>query len=652
MMQRIIDSATRVQNNLDNPGLAEVIMENELLPRIREFIKEHSDINVDDGTWILKSTSAGFLTLIDISSGRYMHSGYDPMHEAYDLAGELFDNGMTQFNFFGAGLGYLPYQMWRRTGGSINVSVYETDQTLVDYALSFGPLGLIPENKLKIYVECDREKMAMTFMNTAVENSYISPYMQQNLSGEYGGLPSQWIVQLNTHHASKHARIFNAEYNKQTIGRYYNELKADNFSKEWVVVAAGPSLGENLDFLRESVGRRTIIAVNTCIPKLEALGIKPDLYTVCDPYEPIVSHIRGHEEATEDIPLLADAASYWEFVELYRGPKYLIPVSDELETVKRDKAALCVPDWYAGGTVTSVAIDAACIFGAETVYIIGMDLAYPGGAVYTGTSGEKQLADIKDAETVRSNDGSIVPSAKTFIAYGEHIRRQIQNYPRVTFWNLSKHGMYISGMRKGAWWEDGPSVCDDPQQWFDRLRSDSFLNWKEKYYLFRQFTDRFESSALQEVMDGAKSCLEDIFSAMTYAGSLISEVRIQSGKALKVILTSDTSTEENDGAYAWIKQNHFPDDRGILIINTRERLSGEPVYMRDAQKAPISKLPDDSDSITYMGHKYSYYQLSENMPDISFYMEILSFLAGQKGVEIIISDPFSLLGLMCGRTIE
>lgn len=448
---RIMTAAEHVRDSFSDSALTGGIIRNELIPAVLEHLKRFESIEVDDGNWCISGTPTGYVTVRDIKSGEYLHSSYDPYEEAEVLADKLYSSGMTEFHLFGCGLGYLPYLLWKRSYGSMVVHVYDTDEHMIGYAGLFGPLDLIPDDKVVIHQEPDISRLISDYRKIAVGtyhvNAYASVWMQ-NLMEACDPDISTWLMQRRSEVINLDICTVNIEYNRKHVGRYYTELDTSGYNPEWVVVAAGPSLDENLEFLRDSMGKRTIIAVSTCIRKLEALGIRPDLYVVCDPFETIMPHVRDHGDATEGIPLLIDIQTYWEFTDLYRGPQYLIAVSDDNPVTHSEIEEHDLPLWYAGGTVTSVAIEAACVLGAEEVYVIGMDLAYPGGLKYSSGLSETDDPVGQRYPTARANDGSEVATAPNFLVYAEQISKQVaaRRKEGIHFHNLARRGLYIEGM--------------------------------------------------------------------------------------------------------------------------------------------------------------------------------------------------------------
>ncbi len=648
--QALADAASEVARNLTDMCFAQSLINNKLLVCIDGYLSQYDSIDVPVGKWTIKGTASGYVTMIDAENGKYVHSAYDPMEEARILADRLYDPGMSDFYVFGCGLGYLAYQLWKRSMGSMHIHVYESSEAITLAGL-FGPLDLIPDDRIEIQAETDIERLICSYAEAAAQNRgfdniYVSPSLCKVIIERYPDNPALCIPADITHLSAKRNWEINVRCNRKNALGYYRDFDNNAYRDEWVVVAAGPSLDDNVEFIRNSLGVRTVIAVNRCIPKLAELDIRPDMYIVVDPYEAIFDHIKGYEVYTAGIPLLADDCSYWGFVEAYQGPKYLINTfynkgSDYLND-------LDLPKWNTGGTVASAAIESACLMGAKKIYVIGVDLAYPSGIRYAMS--DEKIDETAGYLSVRSNDGQNVYTSASFQGFANQIQEQTQRHKDVQMFNLSKHGMYISGMHTGKWWEKGLDEITDPSQWLNDLYDDDFLSWDEKYYLLRQMVDRPGFSGDETVRSSAERVLDQICEKLLSEFPGLREIKIKTGSNLNVILTSSTEDLKEEPEISVIKK--YMGSANTLIINTQEKLSGKEVCLEDRLDKTPSGISDDADTINLMGRKISYYQIPEPVPNIDFYTEVLSFISGQKGVKIESTDPYSLFGTLCKRLLK
>ncbi len=647
----IMNAAVEAKDSFDDSGYMQFILEMKLIPGMMKYLDKYRSISVDDGVWEICGTPSGFVSLKHMETGIYCHSAYDPMNEAYLLARNLYEIGMKDYYFFGCGLGYLPYQMWKVSNGSVKVHMYEYKSEIIEYARLFGPIDLIDEDMMEIRVFSDIDSMVKEYMSVISGenkyNSFPSEWFQSDVQKRCGDILNTWFATYRTESVSKDLWRINQAYNRKLVDRTHLDIPPDILKSEWVVVAAGPSFDDNIDFLRDSIGKKTVIAVSTVIPRLERENIRPDILIVCDPYDSIYPHVSGHEAFTEGIPLIAHAQTYWKFMKAYRGPIYLMAQAGDEKDTETQK----YPEWNGGGTVTSMAIEAACLMGAEKIYVIGMDLAYPGGVRYSKGMNDQDDPDTEDLPIVRSNDGTQVYSAYNFTLYAKQIVDQVKYHHDIEMWNLSKHGIYIPMMRTGRWWEDGVAAVNDPIKWLQNIRRDEFLNRREKYYLIRQLIDQ-PGIRLTDEADGiAMEMIGELTDEMVTEFGLRREKCIKTGRNLEVIIASSFDEKSVHSAYTYL-DNYSTGNRATLIINTRERLSGEKVYLKEAlSRDKTPGIPSDG-MVSYKGNRYAYYQLPDLVTSANQYDEILEILIGQNGIGIQMADKYSLFGAWVNSLIK
>ena len=82
------------------------------------------------------------------------------------------------------------------------------------------------------------------------------------------------------------------------------------------------------------------------------------------------------------------------------------------------------------------------------IYLVGLDLAYPGGINYAHGVSQKRMETKKGDCRVKSVDGKMVETSQVFDLFRQAIEKQLENNPEVDFINLSKHGALIKGARK------------------------------------------------------------------------------------------------------------------------------------------------------------------------------------------------------------
>ncbi len=418
------------------------IIESRIMPLLEEKIQRHGGriyTENDEQDYSFESSISGFLTLKDIKRDKYIHSSVDPMWEARKLADYIYEPQKAAYSIRGCGLGYLIYQLYRVSNETVTINVFEKDARIVEYARRYGVLNWVPDDRLNVIVDADPGPFLRSIEQKDMGYYVLMPelYGEQE---EARQLLEEVYVQYSAPKKASRDMEFNYWHNWRSQCRMISEFDCSGLQKEFVVIAAGPSLDDSMEFLRESQGNKTLIAVGTVFRKLLEAGIVPDMVVVLDFMERIYGQIEGLED--QKVPLLLGMTAYWKFAENYRGDKYKIPITDS-PGKGGDKDA-----WVIGGTVTHLAMEAAIRFGAEKIYLAGVDLAYPKGLSHAEGTMDRAVVTTEGMMPVEGVGETIVYADRQFISYRQWIEQRIELTPWITYYNLSHIGARIAGTRE------------------------------------------------------------------------------------------------------------------------------------------------------------------------------------------------------------
>ena len=152
------------------------------------------------------------------------------------------------------------------------------------------------------------------------------------------------------------------------------------------VAAAGPSLSDNIEWLRSHRHGSPLVAVNSALKPLAQAGIYPDVVVVIDDDPKILSCFEGFDLS----PSVGTSLVYFprvpaEVLELWPGPRlaaYADHASYRQIASEYPKGKL-----FAAGSVLHSAVDLAVQMGAAEVVLLGADLACPDGRRYARGAG-------------------------------------------------------------------------------------------------------------------------------------------------------------------------------------------------------------------------------------------------------------------------
>ncbi len=657
LAQEYWDAASLIRKNWGNFQRLGDGIEESLYPVLRRIASMQAEIDVEEGDWRLFSTKSGFLSLQHMGTGLMMHSSVDPMWEAFLMAEDMVKEDQFAYHICGAGLGYLPYQVWLASKKAADIWVYETDPSLLEFARLYGVLDRIAPEKLHLVQRDSMDELMFDYTSNLSKDKKCACFFLPELLEIY---QTQYEAELRTLNSDmEYAREnrlgwrIDLQKNLQKKQGFDTDL-ADRFPlKEWVLVAAGPSLGDHLDFLRESQGKRHIVAVNTALRKLAKENIRPDLVVAVDPLEQLAAHLDGVEEFTEGIPLLCESATGWKFVERYRGPVYLCFGGGVTDTYP-DHFMEGHDIWTIGSTVTNLAFEAACRFGAEKVYLLGVDLGFPGERNYTDGVAHEAESNVRGDQLVRANDGGMVSSTNTFRMFRHDLEKLIATFPLTEVVNLSEHGAYILGTMTGKWWEslmeweESDRFCDFAQ----KLKAEGSLNWGEKYYLLQRALVRTEelglTDACREAFDGL---FEEIYEGFVRELQWNATGGSQHKNLVYVFTDRYGMPLEQEKADYPLKKllGSIPGSKQVFLVNTAEHLGGSRRAIVSDRGQVYPEELASREEVSVNGRQCAYYQFPANMPDLRFVREFLEFAGNNRPEKIYCVDPYSLIGECCRR---
>ena len=212
--------------------------------------------------------------------------------------------------------------------------------------------------------------------------------------------------------------------------------------KKVLIVGAGPSLDARMAELENKDDDTIILAVATVLKKLTNRGIIPDYAVVMDSQMRTFKQIEGLK--IMDTPLLVDSTACWRFAEEYQGKRYIVYQKGFQEADRCAKEERC-QQYETGGSVTTLALEIALRLGADSIYMLGVDLAYPDGISHATGTMDRMDRNTNGMKKVKSVNGDEVYTDLLFDSYRIWIENKIKEYPQVNFYNLSTCGAYIEG---------------------------------------------------------------------------------------------------------------------------------------------------------------------------------------------------------------
>ena len=164
------------------------------------------------------------------------------------------------------------------------------------------------------------------------------------------------------------------------------ELKNEFSDIPFILVGAGPSLDESIEFLKEVQTKAIIVTSNSPYRKLINSGIRPHLVVTADPMEPTLAGFINVNN--EGIPLACPFSAYPEIVQMFKGRILSwLSVNPIVESLKKEWGHKKGTPIMEQGTVSGCVLDISRVLGCRKVLLVGQDMCIrDDGKYYTDDS--------------------------------------------------------------------------------------------------------------------------------------------------------------------------------------------------------------------------------------------------------------------------
>jgi|GEM_PF-3294135 len=315
-------------------------------------------------------------------------------------------NEIYKFIVFGVGLGLHIPLIHEKVKAKVylivepNIEVFKLSLFVTNYA------KLAKEAKLQFSVAHDefkfRNEFDIFYCDSFIDNHYFKFFKLTDNCDIYMKTVQNYLVSQG-HYLYSYERTFLSIFrtNKYITNGFnifdISKTHPIEFSKKPVLLlAAGPSLQRNIEFVKENQGRFTIVAIYATLPLLERNGIKPDFITQYDEQN---HQVLNTLDKIKDINFFKDSilliASHVNEKLTNSFPKENIYIFQAMFELKKDFGTLTSPSV---GELTY----ALCLrLGAKNIYLLGLDLALDSQTNKShidGHSGANAFNSIKDEE--------------------------------------------------------------------------------------------------------------------------------------------------------------------------------------------------------------------------------------------------------------
>lgn len=389
-----------------------------------------------------------------------LSSCINPWQEAVVYGDSLNDKIARRCVIFGLGMGYhvryiasLPYFR--------EIIVLESDLEQLRICMMYTDMkNLLSKKKVKIIL-CNKVTDYSEWLkeNSKEEDIIYKiwyPSIKTVEDDTIRELLENYWINISSADNLGNVLLSNFERNQELADEPVDVLQKDFKDKDLVIVGAGPSLDDSLDYLRKFSSKENvrIICVGKAAKKLISENIMPSYIVMIDGKAGTRWQIKGIENC--GVPLIYLSTVAHNVAADYKGKRY-IAYQEGIELSKEyaDKNNLMI--FQSGGSVATFAIDMAIHMKCLRIICVGLDMGYTGDNTHAGGIGRK-IKNKKSLRKVEAVGGGEVYTSKTLDIYRRWIERRIENVKNIKFINASS-GARIHGMEEKSLKEINAAYC-------------------------------------------------------------------------------------------------------------------------------------------------------------------------------------------------
>ena len=217
----------------------------------------------------------------------------------------------------------------------------------------------------------------------------------------------------------------------------------------FILIGAGPSLDESIDFLHQVKANAIIVCSNSSFRKLVNSGIRPNLVVTADPMPPTLAGFQNVD--LSDVPLACPFSAYPEIVRRFSGRIISWVTFSPLIDVLKDAQGLSSgTPIMEQGTVSGCVLDISRLLGCSKVLFVGQDMCvrddgkyYSDDSAYAD-SGSHYVSKLEGHRLPGNTSDEVVVEGRLFV-YLKTFEKFIKENPHINYRNLARTGVKVEG---------------------------------------------------------------------------------------------------------------------------------------------------------------------------------------------------------------
>lgn len=421
--------------------------------------KEREESEFSIGTEITRNGMPVYYIWVD-EKKKYLWSTYNPEHEAERFALKYIKTVDYAFLcFFGFGNGLVAKSLLKCLKEHITVTFYEPSAELFIRVLEdFDISEIMKKSRVQLIVKglndgCLDVKIAgrITKENYRISRIESIPLFDKLFSKDFEQFREKYeyslkmvLMDIGTEISFGDAVTYNYIYNMRKIFVCNVEEEFEGkfpLDRPVIIVAAGPSLEKNVQYLKLAKKKMMIIGVDSALPYLISKGIYPDLGVVVDATKPVELFL---DPKIKSIPLAAYAETNYRILEIMESK--IIFFSSLIDYYNR-MVQLEGKNLYhmaTGGSVATSAFSLVMSWGYREIILVGQDLAIASNKVHAGNLPTNERLQEEYIE-VEGYYGGTVNTLKDFDMFRNWYEVAIRTNEDLKVINATEGGAKIKG---------------------------------------------------------------------------------------------------------------------------------------------------------------------------------------------------------------
>lgn len=339
--------------------------------------------------YLSKTETKTGLSIPVFTSGRTLESKYNPERESENLLNTI-DREYNFFIVFGLGSGYFVSLLVEKYPAAKIIVIENTQQDFL-FLNEFQNVNKIRQNPNIIFSD------VISFKNNLVknyipalhgdikiieriswknENIAIMPFIIQEMNSALKLVSADYSVQSHFGKIWQHNILSNLKY----LDSNNINITIETTKKTAVIVAAGPTLDEKIDYIKTNQDNLFIISTDTAFTSLLKQNIIPEIVVSIDGQHVSQEHFSEDNNLFDNTIFALDLCCNPAIAQKAKKVFFFgsgHPLSNEVVNKYN------LPVLYSGsGTVTITALDLATKLGFSDIQVIAADFSYRNGKPY------------------------------------------------------------------------------------------------------------------------------------------------------------------------------------------------------------------------------------------------------------------------------